>query len=291
LHGFAERLGDQDLKAIMQFVLITCIVLPVLPHRTVGPFNVLNPFEIWLLVVLIVGINLGGYIAYKFLGAGAGALLGGILGGIISSTAATVSYSRQALATPALAQNAAVVILIATGISFLRVLVLIGVVSAENPDFIWYAAIPLIALAVLSLIPAALAWRRAKQSPGQMPEQKNPTQLRSAIFFAAMYAVVLLALAVAKDRFPATGHGAMYAVAAISGLTDLDAITLSTTRLAQNDPGLLVSGWRLIVVAALANLVFKAIAAGLLGGRRFFAKIAAFFAIPMLGGILILLLC
>ena len=116
LHGFAQRLGDQDLRAIMQFVLITCIILPLLPHRTIplpfwpdppyGYLNVFNPFEIWLMVVLIVGMSLGGYILYKFLGQDAGTLFGGILGGAISSTATTVSYARMVRSDPTYARTA-----------------------------------------------------------------------------------------------------------------------------------------------------------------------------------------
>ena len=68
MHRFAETLGNDDLKAIMQFVLITCIILPVLPDQTYGPFDVFNPWKTWLMVVLIVGMSLGGYILYKFLG-------------------------------------------------------------------------------------------------------------------------------------------------------------------------------------------------------------------------------
>ena len=106
LHGIAEKLGDEDLRAIMQFVLISCIILPILPNEQFGlshlfpqfpaELDVFNPYFTWLMVVLIVGMSLGGYILYKFLGQNAGIFLGGVLGGIISSTAATVSYSRQA---------------------------------------------------------------------------------------------------------------------------------------------------------------------------------------------------
>ena len=95
MHRFAERLGDEDLRAIMQFVLITCIILPVLPNQTYGPLGVLNPFETWLIVVFIVGLSLAGYIIYKFFGRDAGIFLGGLLGGAISSTATTVSYAAR----------------------------------------------------------------------------------------------------------------------------------------------------------------------------------------------------
>lgn len=282
LHRFAERLGDRDLRAVMQFVLITCIILPVLPNQTYGPFGVFNPFETWLLVVLIVGMSLGGYIAYKFLGQNAGILLGGILGGAISSTATTVSYARQARFGPIGTRAAAIVILIASTVVFVRVLVEIAAVA---PEFLATAAAPVVILMVLTFLPALLAWYRVRGAPSEMPEQGNPTQLKSAILFAAMYAAVLLALAAAEKYF---GGRAMYVVAFLSGLTDMDAITLSTARLVRADPNVAVDGWRLIIVAALANLVFKAALAGILGKWRLLGQIALMFSVPLVGGVLLL---
>src|SRR5499426_1334578 len=101
LHGMARKLGDEDLRAIMQFVLMSLVILLVLPNRTYGLYAVLNPREIWLMVLLIVGLSLAGYITYKFFGEHAGLLLGGILGGVISSTATTVSYARRTAHDPA----------------------------------------------------------------------------------------------------------------------------------------------------------------------------------------------
>ena len=134
LHRLAAKLGDEDLKAIMQFVLITCVILPVLPNRAYTVLNVphvFNPRETWWMVVLIVGMSLGGYIVYKFLGRDAGILLGGILGGAISSTATTVSYSRQAGRQPADDRTAAIVIMIASTVALIRVFVEVAVVAPE----------------------------------------------------------------------------------------------------------------------------------------------------------------
>ena len=284
LHGFAEKLGDQDLKAIMQFVLITCIVLPVLPNRTYGPLGVLNPREIWLMVVLIVGMSLGGYIVYKFLGRDAGILLGGILGGAISSTATTVSHARQARDDPTGSRTAAIVIMIASAVVFVRVLVEIAVVA---PKFLRSAGPPVVILMLLTTLPAVVAWYRLRRRSSPMPEQENPTQLKSAIFFGAMYAVVLFALAGVKQSAPGE---ALYLVAALSGLTDMDAITLSTAQMAKTDPTIAAEGWRLIVAAALANMVFKAGIVGTLGGRRLLGRIAVLFCVPAAGGILLIAL-
>jgi uncharacterized membrane protein (DUF4010 family) len=128
LHGIAARLGE-DSKAIMQFALISMVVLPVLPNRTYGPYAVLNPRQIWLMVVLIVGIGLGGYIVYKFFGRDAGLLMAGVLGGIISSTATTVSYSKRAANSESGDRGAGIVILLSSAVSCALALVEIAVVA------------------------------------------------------------------------------------------------------------------------------------------------------------------
>jgi len=284
LHGFAEKLGDADLRAIMQFVLITCIILPVLPNRTYGPLGVLNPFEIWLMVVLIVGLSLGGYIIYKFLGRDAGILLGGLLGGAISSTATTVSYARSARGDALATRAAAAVILIASTVMYARMLVVVAIVS---PDFVSAIAWPVVILALLTLAPALLLWFRIRRHPAPIPEQGNPTQLKSAVVFGLMYALVLLALAAAKHYVG--GYG-LYVVAGLSGLTEMDAITLSTARMSRDDPLVAVEGWRILVIAGMANVVSKTALAGLLGGKRLLLQVGTLFAISLLGAAGLLLL-
>ena len=285
LHRVVEKLGDEDLKAIMQFVLITCIILPILPNQTYGPLGVFNPFETWLMVALIVGMSLGGYIVYRFLGRDAGILLSGILGGAISSTATTVSSARQAKGTSTDTHTAAIVIMIASTIVFVRVLIEIAVVA---PAFLSTAAGPVAVLMLLTTLPSLVVWHRIRRRSNPMPEQENPTQLKSAFLFGAMYALVLFALAGAKQY---VGPQALYVVAGLSGLTDMDAITLSVARMAKADPsGVIASGgWRLIVVAALANLAFKAGIVGVLGGRRLLGQILLLFAVPLAGGVALLL--
>jgi uncharacterized membrane protein (DUF4010 family) len=301
LHGIAKRLGDEDLRAIMQFVLITCIILPVLPDRNYGPADwypthaavanqppdplaVFNPYWTWLMVVLIVGLSLGGYIVYKFFGRDAGILLGGVLGGAVSSTATTVSYARSARSETAAARAAAVVIMIASTVMYVRILAAVAVVSGK----FFLSILPSMGvLMLLTLLPAIVLWLCVRHRPAPMPEQKNPTQLVSAVVFGVLYAVVLMALAVAKQY--GNGRG-MYAVAFLSGLTEMDAVTLSTARMFSDSALAADVGWRMIVVAALANLVSKAAIAGLLGGWRFLVRIVLLFAVPMLGGIVMLML-
>ena len=121
LHRFVDRIGKEEIRAVFRLVLIAMVVLPVLPDRSYGPYDVLNPFRVWLMVVLIVGISVGGYLTSRFLRAGPGSVLQGVLGGLISSTATSVSYARQSSRAPASSAVAAVVIAVASTTVFLRV--------------------------------------------------------------------------------------------------------------------------------------------------------------------------
>jgi len=155
-------------------------------------------------------------------------------------------------------------------------------------EFLVRAAAPFLAMAVLSLVPVAVEWRRVRREPSEMPQLSNPTQLKSAILLGAMYAIVLLALAATREFLGHFGEPALYVVAAVSGLTDVDAVTLSTARMARTDPVIAAQGWRLILVAAMSNLGFKACVAGLIGGRALLRQIALLFSVPVIGGVILL---
>jgi len=282
MHAFAKKLSDKDLRSIMQFAVLSLIILPVLPNRTFGPYDVLNPFSIWLLVVLIVGIGLGGYAAYKVVGARAGTLLSGLIGGLISSTATTVTYARMARKQQKAARLAALVILIASTSMFIRMFVEIAVVAPRKlTEFLP----PLLLLFAISLVVCALAYWRVQQRENTMPEPGNPAELKPALIFGALYALVLLAIAAGKEYF---GNRGIYVVALISGFTDVDAITLSTANLAGSGSMEVNTAWRAMVIASLANLVFKAGAAGFLGGLALLRGVLALFAIPFIAGLALL---
>lgn len=284
MHRFAAKIGDRDFTAIMQFVLISLVILPVLPNRFFGPFQVLNPFKIWLMVVLIVGISLGGYIVYKFVGVRAGAWTSGVLGGIISSTATTVSLARRSTQSPQAPGLAAFVILMASAIVFVRVAILIG---ATAPRFVQVALIPLLVMFALLALLAGWNLRGCADGSSSTVPPENPTELRPAIIFGLLYAGVLLAVAAAREFFGTSG---LYAVAVLSGLTDMDAITLSVTQLVNSGQTPKSTGWRLILVAAMANLAFKAGAVAVLGERRLFSRVAlSFGAAAAAGGALLVL--
>ncbi|HZS05375.1 MAG TPA: DUF4010 domain-containing protein [Blastocatellia bacterium] len=283
MHGFVAKLGENDLKAIMQFVLISLVILPVLPNRPYGPYAVLNPRNIWWMVVLIVGISLGGYIIYKFFGERAGVVLGGVLGGLISSTATTISYAKRTTQAPESVNIAALVIMIASAVVYARLQLVIATVA---PPFLPAASPPLSALLVLLVALSVVLWLRSRKTGNRMPVQGNPSELKSALLFGLLYAVVLFVVAAARERF---GNRGLFVVAGLSGLTDVDAITLSTSQLVTSGRLGADQGWRVIVVATLSNLIFKAGAVAMLGHRELLVKVASLYGIVLAAGALMLI--
>ncbi len=284
LHGWVDKIGQKDLLGIMQFILISMVILPILPNQTYDRYDSLNPKEIWWMVVLIVGIGLIGYFLYKIFGNRAGVLLGGILGGLISSTATTLSYAKRAASTEGAAKLAAFVILTASMISMVRVMVEISIVA---PTAFREMIFPLALEMGLMLVLVFLLYFRHRKDNNEMPEQGNPAQLKSAITFAVIYAAIRFLTAMVKEEF---GTEALYAVSIISGLTDVDAITLSTSRMAENKEIGTTLAWKLLLIAVMSNLAFKGILASIFGGRRLGRIIGILFGFLIIGGLAILFL-
>ncbi len=281
LHDISAALGENDLNAIMQFALVSFVVLPILPNRNFGPFDAFNPFEAWLTVALIVGMSLAGYVVYKFYGANAGVLFGGFVGGAVSSAATTTSYSK-AVATGATSRDvAAVVILLASATQTVRALILEASVSQ---DFFYRCVPASVVFIAASILPALWIWRRIRREPVAAPaessgvsEQKNPTQWKTALTFGALYVVILFAIKASNALF---GDLGTVASVAISGLVEMNAVALSVARLATTDPATMQDGWKLIMIASIFSYLFKVGVVFSIGGARFGWKVVPLFAIP-----------
>lgn len=275
LHSLARGLDEKDVHAIMQFVLISCIILPVLPDQTYGPFDVLNPRRIWWMVVLIVGLSLAGYVAFRLLGSKAGSILSGALGGLISSTATTVSAARRAANQPAQASSAILIIMLASTVLFIRLLIIASIVASSQ--FTALAPPFAIMLGVTTAL-CVFLWFLQRSNHAEPADYGNPSELKSALFFGGMYAVILFIVAAANHYF---GDRGLYAVAAISGLTDMDAIAISTFDMTRDETVAASTAWRVVLVAVIANFVFKLGISWTLGGRTFAFRLAPWFAVAV----------
>lgn len=283
MHDFSRRLRQRDLYAIFQFILVAFIILPILPNRGFGPYRALNPYNIWLMVVIISAINLSGYITLKVAGQRWGGPVLGILGGIVSSTATTLSFSRYTRENPAFSRAAALVVVLASTVVLVRVAFLIGMI---HPSLLAGLALPMAAMFLCGLIPAFLIWRKTPRDDGPAPNTKNPVELPQALFFGLLYAAVILAVSAAKDYL---GNSGVYIVALISGLTDVDAITLSNARLVQQGVLEASQAHTSILIALVSNLCFKLGLVGFLSTRQMFRWTLCCFACLALPALLILI--
>lgn len=284
LHTMVRRIGEDDLREIARLVLVGLVILPLLPNRPMGYLGVLNPFSIWLMVVLIVGISLAAYLLGKYFGGRKNTLIAGLLGGLISSTATTASLSRRSHDPGTCGLSLAAVTLIASAVVFIRILVEVAV---SAPGHLPALLPPLLAMMAWFALVAFVSHRIADKKSSSRSPEPPPSELKNAVIFGLLYALVLVAVAAARQYF---GQSGLYAAAALSGLTDMDAITLSTSRLVQTGHLDAPTAWRMILVGGLANVLFKMGLAAALGARAFIRPVLSGFTAALLGGAAILLL-
>jgi uncharacterized membrane protein (DUF4010 family) len=282
LHAFARRIGESDIAAIMRFVLITLVILPVLPDEPMGPYGVLNPFHIWLMVVLIVGIGLGGYLVNKLAGPGLGPILNGALGGFVSSTATTAGCARRAAGDSRHISTYGVIIAIASSVVFARVLIEIAV---AGPSLLALAWIPLTVTLGAALLGALLTARHRSSTEDSVPELANPAEIWPALALGGVYALVIVAVAFVRQHY---GDAGVYSLSFVGGLTDVDALTLSMVRLFDTGGIAPAVAWKSILIACLANLGFKAVLVLALGPLSLARQLAPTFALTFgVGGALL----
>lgn len=278
LHQFAHLLKPLEIKAALQFAIISVIILPLLPNQTFDPFEVLNPRLIWWMVVLISGVNMAGYVLMKAFGAIQGTAITGFLGGLASSTATTLSFSRRARDHGGLARPLALGIMVATLTMFFRVLFL--TLSLNRA----VARVMVASFLLLILIGVAGAYLlRGQEKGSDLPpgEIRNPLELATAIKFGVIFAAILFASRVAEQNY---GTAGIFAAAALGGIADVDAVTLSMCRLASTSgtpPAVAASG---ILIAASMNGLVKGAMAVVIGGKALGRFVAPGFAVLTLVG-------
>jgi uncharacterized membrane protein (DUF4010 family) len=285
LRGMTQRLTRRDLVSILQFLVLTFIILPILPNQNYGPYGAFNPYQAWMMVVLISGLSLAGYVALHWGGSRYGPVLLGLLGGLVSSTATTLAYARHGRDNENMVRLSAAVILIASQVVLLRLLVISALIS---PAVLPSLLLPMGTGLAFGVIATLLGWKKLSSTADlPKPTSTNPTEIPAALSFALIYVLVLLAAAWLSDL---AGNRGLYAVAAISGLTDVDAITLSSLRLFDLDK---LSGHHAtmaIAIAFLANMLLKFGLVFFIGGRNLAKHVLSGFVAIIAGVALGLLL-
>jgi uncharacterized membrane protein (DUF4010 family) len=254
MNKFVRRITREDIYATLKFAVITAIVLPVLPNREIvdtPPFDVLNPYNIWLMVVFISGISFLGYVLVKAVGPRQGIGLTGLLGGLVSSTAVTLSFSQRSQRQSGLARPFALAIMIAWTVMFSRVVVEVAALNAALLGVLW---MPMAASAAAGLSYCVYLYFSQRTAEAGEVQVTNPFELGPAIKFGLIYAVILLASKTAQMYLGNTG---LYLSSVLSGLADVDAITLSVAELSDAGGLPLSVGARAIVLAAMSNTVVK----------------------------------
>lgn len=249
LHSLADKITSSELSSVMQFLLITLVILPIMPDQSFGPNDALNLRNIWFMVVLIVGLSLAGYIINKIAGHRSGVIGSGIIGGLISSTATTFSSARLASINISSSTFHALVILIAWLIVYFRVFAEIAFVEASIP-----VLLPLSLMVVVTIGLIFLTWKKHIPKDGEMIFKNNPVELKTAVSFAILYGLLVFIFSYLKDD---VSSSALYAVTFVAGIFDIDAITLTTARLVNRNilgPEQAVS---YVFIALFANTLFK----------------------------------
>jgi uncharacterized membrane protein (DUF4010 family) len=279
LHTWLRRMTQQELRSALVLLAMTFILLPLLPHRTVDPWDALNPYEIWLMTIMIAFISFVGYVAVKLAGDKQGVAITGIAGGLASSTAVTLTLAKVAGENPGQARLLAAGVLFASAVMAGRVLAIAGVINAG----LLATIVPPIGAvgAVLALGAVTLMLRGAhdgRDGGGGSIELKNPFELTTVLQFGAILAIVILATKVLTSL---VGSAGAYLVAAVSGIADVDAITLSMARGAGGDA---TTAAIAIFIAVAVNTATKTIMAWRIGGAGMGRVMAAVSVAAVLAG-------
>jgi uncharacterized membrane protein (DUF4010 family) len=254
LHRLAGRIESADVQATLQFAIVSLIILPLVPDQNFGPppLDVINPYKIWLMVVLISGLNFASYLLVKMVGAEHGIGLTGLLGGLVSSTAVTLGFSQRSRQEPGQVSALALGILVAWTVMFVRVVVL---VTAVNRSLALPIGLVMAGFGIPSLAICWILWRRQRSAEtATVSAGENPFELGEAIRFGLLFGVITF---VAKAAQVYLGAPGLYLAGAIAGLTDVDAIALSMAQLARGDPSSADAASRTIVIAVASNTLFK----------------------------------
>lgn len=289
LHRWAGKLKNDDIIATLQFILIAFVVLPLLPNEAFGPYDFFNPYVAWLMVVLISGLSFMSYIAMKIFGTKKGIGITGFLAGFISSTALALSFSEESKKNKSIVNPYVIAVIIASSAMFFRVLIEVAVISPELNQELW---IPMAVMGGVGLFTALLYWKQKSKPNKKVQERleqvKSPFSLVPALQFGVFFVGISL---LAKIAGATWGNDGLYVTSVISGVLDVDAITVSIAGL--YNEGLVQSdvAVRSITFATMTNTLIKALIFLLFASRKAALKLMlAMFAVLAAGGLSLFML-
>jgi uncharacterized membrane protein (DUF4010 family) len=280
LHRWIDSLSWQEIRAVLILLAMSFLLLPLLPNRSIDPWNAINPYQIWLLAIMIGAISFAGYVAVKAFGNRLGVFMAAVAGGLASSTATTLALAKLAREHPSSSGLLSAGILVAGVVMMLRA----GAIAVALNGALLTSVLPtlLTAAAVLGIGAAILFFRNVQQ---ETPELRinNPLAIGTAIKLTAVLAAVMLAAELVRRMFGGIG---ILVVAALSGIVDVDALTISIARMARGDVDSNTAA-RAIMVAIAINTVSKAIMAGWVGNRRVGLLVGGISAAALAGGLIV----
>lgn len=285
LRHFSSKLSRTDVIATLKFLVVAVVALPVLPNEPLGPYGVLNPFRIGVMVTLIAGVGFVGYVAMRLWGAGKGMLVSGAVGGLASSTAVTLAAAARARQTPALAKLCALSVVIASTVMCGR---LLAVLMVAEPKLGKALIVALGSMAAVGVAATVFFYLRGDNRSKEATEVtlQNPFELSSALKFGAIFVVVLIVSRWAQNTFGTSGT---YVTGLLAGTTDVDAISLSMANLVKSGEIEVKVARNTVVLAAASNTVVKAIMAMVLGGGVMGRRVIAVSAAMLLAGLAVVI--
>ncbi|MEO0646018.1 MAG: MgtC/SapB family protein [Cyanobacteria bacterium J06650_10] len=287
MHRSLSKLNRDELQATLQLLLIGIVALPLLPNQALGPWNAINPRTIGWLVVLIAATSYAGYFAVRLLGERTGLMLTALLGALVSSTAVTISFAqmhKKKVGSPVLLGAG---ISLAAGTMALRLLIEISVVNAS---LLRWLVLPIAGLALIPLLAAVITHQYLSRSTSYQPaafpseqvkstvQLKNPLDLKSALFYGAIFTLLFVLVQAAESWF---GESGIYLLSGLSGITDVDAVSLSLAASAKSGLSERVAVLGILLAVAVNTLV-KAGLAVAIGGWQL-AKWSASILLVSLG--------
>lgn len=276
IQDYEKSLTKQDFGAAIFFLLMTFVILPILPNRPIDPYGLINLYKIWVMVVVVAGISFFGYVAIKLLKAKNGIIAAGIFGGLISSTAVAMSMARKIHENGFLAKNLAIAIMLASSVMIIRIGLILFTFNSNLAKII-IAPLLIGLIAGLGYILFVYSKIDKDQNISSEIEFKNPYDFKEALFMGVVFGFVL-ALVELTDRY--SGSYGVYAISFLSGISDVDAITLSLSSLSNNGLNLEVA-YVAVIIALFSNTIAKLGLVFFLGNKTIFKEVFIYYFISI----------